>query len=128
MYDYKTSLNRYPKSTKRSLPEGCSPSSAWRERRMDFAPEKPALEVDEVRPSRPGGVGTGGEGAIEKADGEVLLPIAVSEKEEPAPGHAIVDEELRPPIERMRCRLEGGGWIGVLKTITELAWRNAELN
>jgi hypothetical protein len=49
--DYKSSLNRYPKSTKRSLPGGCSPSTAWRERRMDFAPEKPALEVDEVRPS-----------------------------------------------------------------------------
>jgi hypothetical protein len=31
-------------------------------------------------------------------DGEVLLPIAVSEEEQPAPGHAIVDEELRPPI------------------------------
>jgi hypothetical protein len=49
--DYKSSLNCYPKSTKCSLPGRCSPSSTWREHRMDFAPEKPALEVDEARPS-----------------------------------------------------------------------------
>jgi hypothetical protein len=61
---------------------------------MDFAPEKPALEVDGVRPSRPGGEGTGGESAIEEADGEVLLPIMASEEEEPALVHAVVDEEL----------------------------------
>jgi hypothetical protein len=65
---------------------------------MDFTPEKPALEVDKVRPSRPGDVGTGGEGVVEKADGEVLLPIAASEEEEPAPVHAVIDEELRPPV------------------------------
>jgi hypothetical protein len=65
---------------------------------MDFAPEKPALEVDKVRPSRPGGEGTGGEGAIEKADDEVLLPIVASEEEEPALVHVVVDEELRLPI------------------------------
>jgi hypothetical protein len=46
---------------------------------MDFVPEKPALEVDEIRPSRPGGEGTGGEGTVEDADGEVLLPITASE-------------------------------------------------
>jgi hypothetical protein len=49
--DYKSSLNCYPKSTKRSLPGRCSPSSALRERCMDFVPEKSALEVDETRPS-----------------------------------------------------------------------------
>jgi hypothetical protein len=65
---------------------------------MDFAPEKPTLEVDEARPSRLGGVGTGGEGAVEEADGEVFLPIVASEEEEPALMHALVDEELRPPI------------------------------
>jgi hypothetical protein len=47
---------------------------------MDFAPEKSVLEVDEARPSRLGGEGTGGEGAIEEADGEVLLPIVAGEK------------------------------------------------
>jgi hypothetical protein len=65
---------------------------------MDFAPEKPALEVDEIRPSRPGSEGTGGEGTIEDADGESLLPVTTSEEEEPALVHAIVDEELRPPV------------------------------
>jgi hypothetical protein len=65
---------------------------------MDFAPEKPALEVDEIRPSRPGGEGTGGEGTVEDANGESLLPITASEEEEPALVHAVVDEELRPPI------------------------------
>jgi hypothetical protein len=49
--NYKSSPNCYPKSAKRSLPGRCSPSSTWRERCIDFAPEKPALEVDEVRPS-----------------------------------------------------------------------------
>jgi hypothetical protein len=65
---------------------------------MDFTPEKPTLEVNEVHPSRPGGEGTGGEGAIEEADGEVLLPIMVSEEEELALVHAVVDDELRPPV------------------------------
>jgi hypothetical protein len=65
---------------------------------MDFAPEKSALEVDEARPSWLGGKGAGGEGAIEEADGEVLLPIVVGEKDEPTLMHAVVDEELRPPI------------------------------
>jgi hypothetical protein len=65
---------------------------------MDFAPEKSALEVDEARPSRLGGKGAGGEGAVEEADGEVLLPIVAGEKDEPTLMHAVVDEELRPPI------------------------------
>jgi hypothetical protein len=65
---------------------------------MDFAPEKSALEVDEARPSRLGGEGAGGEGAVEEADGEVLLPIVAGEKDEPTLVHAIVDEELSPPI------------------------------
>jgi hypothetical protein len=65
---------------------------------MDFAPEKPALEVDEIRPSQPGGKGTGREGTIEDADGKSFLPVAVSEEEEPALVHTVVDEELRPPI------------------------------
>jgi hypothetical protein len=65
---------------------------------MDFVPEKPALEVDEIHPSRPGGEGTGGEGTVKDADGEVLLPVMVSEEEEPALMHALVDEELRPPV------------------------------
>jgi hypothetical protein len=49
--DYKSFLGRYLKSTKCSSPWRFSPSSAWRERRMDFVPEKPALEVDEIRSS-----------------------------------------------------------------------------
>jgi hypothetical protein len=61
---------------------------------MDFAPEKPTLEVDGVHPSRPGGEGMGREGAVEEADGEVLLPIMASEEEELALVHAVVDEEL----------------------------------
>jgi hypothetical protein len=61
---------------------------------MDFAPEKPALEVDEIRPSRPSGEGTGGEGTIGDADGKSFLPVTTSEEEEPALVHAIVDEEL----------------------------------
>jgi hypothetical protein len=40
----------------------------------------------------------GGESTIEDADGEVPFPITASEEEEPALVHAIVDEELRPPI------------------------------
>jgi hypothetical protein len=44
--DYKSSLNYCPKSAKNPSPGRCSPSSAWRERRMDFVPEKPMLEVD----------------------------------------------------------------------------------
>jgi hypothetical protein len=74
---------------------------------MDFIPEKPALEVDEIRESgraagccssRPGDEGMGGESTIEDADGEVPFPITASEEEEPALMHAVVDEELRPPI------------------------------
>jgi hypothetical protein len=42
---------------------------------MDFAPEKSTLKADEIRPSRLGGEGTGEEGAVEEADGEVLLLI-----------------------------------------------------
>jgi hypothetical protein len=61
---------------------------------MDFVPEKLALEVDKTRPSQLGGEGTGGEGAVEEADSEVLLPIVVSEEDEPALVHAVVDEEL----------------------------------
>jgi hypothetical protein len=48
---YKSFLDCYPKSTKCSSPRRCSPSSTWHERRMDFAPEKPALEVDKICPS-----------------------------------------------------------------------------
>jgi hypothetical protein len=92
--DYKSSLNCYPKNAKCSLPGRCLPSSTWREHRMDFAPEKPMLEVDEARPSRPGSKGMGGEGAIEEADSEVLLPIVASEEEEPTLMHTIVDEEI----------------------------------
>jgi hypothetical protein len=72
---------------------------------MDFAPEKPALEVDEVRPSRPGGEGMGREGVVEEADGEVHLPIMASEEEEPALMHAVVDEELRLPITKVAYHL-----------------------
>jgi hypothetical protein len=68
---------------------------------MDFASEKPALEVDEAHPSRPGSEGMGGEGAIEEADSEVLLPIVASEEEEPTLMHALVDEELRPPVTKV---------------------------
>jgi hypothetical protein len=65
---------------------------------MDIAPEKSALEVDKARPSRLGGEGVGGEGAIEEANSEVLLPIMASEEDEPTLVHAIVNEELRPPV------------------------------
>jgi hypothetical protein len=61
---------------------------------MDFAPEKPALEVDKACPSRLGGEGVGGEGAIEEAESEVLLPIVASEEDEPTLMHAIIDEEI----------------------------------
>jgi hypothetical protein len=61
---------------------------------MDFALEKSALEVDEARPSWLGGEGVGGEGAIEEANSEVLLPIVASEEDEPTLMHAVVDEEL----------------------------------
>jgi hypothetical protein len=44
--DYKSPLNYYPKGTKNPLPGRSSPSSAWRERRMDFVPEKPMPEAD----------------------------------------------------------------------------------
>jgi hypothetical protein len=68
---------------------------------MDFVPEKSVLEADEFRPSRLGGEGTGGEGAIEEADGEVLLLILVGDKDEPTLVHAVVDEELRPPVAKV---------------------------
>jgi hypothetical protein len=68
---------------------------------MDFAPEKPALAVDEARPSWPGGEGTCEEGAVEEADSEVLIPIMASEEDEPTLVHAVVDEELRPPIAKL---------------------------
>jgi hypothetical protein len=40
----------------------------------------------------------GGEGGIEEADGELLLPIVVGEEDEPALVRAVVEEELRPPV------------------------------
>jgi hypothetical protein len=67
---------------------------------MDFAPEKSALEAGEFRPSRLGDEGTGGEGAIEEADGEVLLLILAGEKDEPTLVHAVIDEELQPPLRK----------------------------
>jgi hypothetical protein len=68
---------------------------------MDFASKKSMLKADEIRPSWLGSEGTGREGAIEEADGEVLLLIMVGEKDEPTLVHAIVDEELRPPITKV---------------------------
>jgi hypothetical protein len=74
---------------------------------MDFVPEKSALEVDEIResekamgywPSRPSGEGTSTEGTIKDADGEGPLPITASEEEEPTRVHAVISEEIRPPI------------------------------
>jgi hypothetical protein len=65
---------------------------------MDFAPEKPALEVNEIRPSQPGGEGTGEESTVEDADGEVPLPVMASEEEELTLMHAVVDEELPSPV------------------------------
>jgi hypothetical protein len=44
--DYKGPLNYYPEGTENPLPGRTSPSSAWRERRMDFVPEKPTPEAD----------------------------------------------------------------------------------
>jgi hypothetical protein len=44
--DYKSSPNYYPKGAKNPSPGRSSPSSAWRERRMDFVPEKPMPEAD----------------------------------------------------------------------------------
>jgi hypothetical protein len=49
-------------------------------------------------PSRPGGEGASTEGAVEDVDEEVLHPIAMGEEEEPTRMHAIVCEELRPPV------------------------------
>jgi hypothetical protein len=68
---------------------------------MDFAPEKSASEVDEAYPSWLGGEGTGGEGAVEETDGEVILLILASEKDEPTLVHAVVDEELLPPAAKV---------------------------
>jgi hypothetical protein len=74
---------------------------------MDFIPEKSALEVNEIRgggkaarccPSGPSGKGTGTESMVEDADGEVPLPITASEEEEPARMHAVISEELQPPV------------------------------
>jgi hypothetical protein len=47
---------------------------------MDFAPEKSMSEIDEAYPSRLGGEGTGGEGAVEEADGEVVRLILAGDK------------------------------------------------
>jgi hypothetical protein len=44
--DYKSPLNYYPKGAENPPPGRSSPSSAWRERRMDFVPEKPMPEAD----------------------------------------------------------------------------------
>jgi hypothetical protein len=69
---------------------------------MDFFPEKPALEVDEIRKSgraagccssQAGGEGMGGESTVKDADAEVPFPITAGEEEEPALMHAVVDEE-----------------------------------
>jgi hypothetical protein len=68
---------------------------------MDFAPEKFALEADGIRLSRLGGEGTGGEGAVEEADGEDILLILAGEKDEPTLVHAVVDEELRLPVAKV---------------------------
>jgi hypothetical protein len=46
--DYKSPLNYYPKGAKNPSPGRSSLSSAWRERRMDFVPEKPMPEADEA--------------------------------------------------------------------------------
>jgi hypothetical protein len=85
---------------------------------MDFIPKKPALEVDKIRESgratgchssRPGGEGTSGESTIKDADGEVPFSITASEEEEPALMHAVVEEELRPPIAEVAypCNIPG---------------------
>jgi hypothetical protein len=44
--DYKSPLSYYPKGAKNPPPGRSLPSSAWRERRMDFVPEKPMPEAD----------------------------------------------------------------------------------
>jgi hypothetical protein len=44
--DYKSPLIYCPKGAKNPPPGRSSPSSAWRERRMDFVPEKPMPEAD----------------------------------------------------------------------------------
>jgi hypothetical protein len=44
--DYKSPLNYYPTGAKNPSPGRSSLSLAWRERRMDFVPEKPMPEAD----------------------------------------------------------------------------------
>jgi hypothetical protein len=44
--NYRSPLNYYPKGAKNPSPRRSSPSSAWRERRMDFVLEKPMLEAE----------------------------------------------------------------------------------
>jgi hypothetical protein len=74
---------------------------------MNFVPKKSALEVDKIRmderaagrlPSCPGGEGAGAEGAVEDTDEEVPHPVATGEEKELARRHAVVGEELRPPV------------------------------
>jgi hypothetical protein len=74
---------------------------------MDFVSEKSALKVDEIcvgeeaagcLPSRPGGQSASAEGAVEDADDEVPPPVATGEEKELARVHAVVCEELRPPV------------------------------
>jgi hypothetical protein len=72
---------------------------------MDFIPEKSASEVDEVCPSRLGDEGTGREGTVEEVDGEVILLILAGEKDEPTLVHAVVDEELQPPVAKVAHHL-----------------------
>jgi hypothetical protein len=43
---YKSSLNYHPEGAKNPPPGRSSPSSAWRERLMDFVSEKPMREAD----------------------------------------------------------------------------------
>jgi hypothetical protein len=43
----------------------------------------------------------GREGVVEEVDSKVLLPIVASKEDEPTLMHAIVDEELRPPIAKV---------------------------
>jgi hypothetical protein len=56
--------------------------------------EAHARDRQSPHPSRLGGISTGGEGGVEEADGEVLLPIVVGEEDELALVCAIVEEEL----------------------------------
>jgi hypothetical protein len=74
---------------------------------MDFVPEKSVLKVDEIRvgkkatgrlPSRPSGESASAEGAVEDVDDEVSPPSTTSEQKELALVHAVVCEELWPPI------------------------------